>query len=64
MEERKKEIELEWVELHKGYNFIFSSWKSLEEFGRVLSLKGVEWRGDCEGNWKLVSLVNFGRNSF
>lgn len=32
MEERKKEIELEWVELHKGYNFIFSSWKSLEEF--------------------------------
>jgi hypothetical protein len=32
MEERRKEIELEWVELHKGYNFIFSSWKSLEEF--------------------------------
>jgi hypothetical protein len=60
MEERKKEIELEWVELHKGYNFFFL----MEEVGRVLSLKGVEWRGDCKGNWELVSLVNFGRNSF
>jgi hypothetical protein len=59
--ERKKEIELEWVELHKGYNFIFFL---MEEFGRVLSLKGVERRGGCKGNWKLVSLVNFGRNSF
>jgi hypothetical protein len=40
--ERKKEFELEWVELHKGYNLFFFL---MEEFRRVLSLKGVEWSG-------------------
>jgi len=57
----RKNLNLNGLSCIKGTILFFFL---MEEFGRVLSLKRVEWRGGCKGNWKLVSLVNFGRNSF